>query len=127
MCQVVVLYINIIKFMITKERAREIRNAVQKIDRITQRRIDIVMGEMIAFRAGSVLAGFVLFVDLVIEASHKNFHTAGIVILALGFLWIVYHGVGHFYMRKIQNIRKEYQDQIEVYVKELQGEDTDDS
>ena len=111
--------------MVTEERAREIRRAVQQIDRITQRKIDILMGEMIAFRAGSIVAGFVLFVDLAVELSHENFRNAGIVMIALGALWLIYQAIGHFYMQKIDKLRQDHQDQIEVYVKELQGGDTE--
>ena len=111
--------------MLTEERAREIRSTVRQLDRITQRRIDTVISEMVAWRTGSIFAGFILFADLAVELSHQNFHNAGVVMIFIGFLYFIYQGLGYIYMKRTDRIRKDHQDQIEVYVKELQDIDND--
>ena len=112
--------------MLTEERAREIRSAVRQLDRITQRRIDAVINGMVAWRTGSIFAGFILFADLAIELSHQNFHNAGVVMIFLGLLWFAYQVIGHIYTKRADKIRKEHQEQIEAYVKELQDIDADE-
>ena len=108
--------------MVTEERAREIRVAVQQIERITQRRIDIVLGEIIAFRAAAILAGFILCVNLVLELSNQNFRNAGILLIALALLWLGFQFIGYVYMKRTEKIRKEHRDQLEPYMKELEDD-----